>query len=276
MKSEIFSIKTFFKNEIENLKAVFSSSNNEESSSIKSVNDRLVQHLLKENKTKNDIIMILAENFSVNVNKPQSTDFSLQRPQKDIVKSETSIVSEESRHKSISSIPKEPIKLNKGVTESNHRTSQYQSSSLNSQNKSLNPSSNNNQNQHASSPESGPLSNTSSKQSSLKNSKIESKKDVIIIGDSMLNGINEGLSDDRFKVKVKNHSGATTEDICDFIKPEACKKPDIITVHAGTNDTTNNTRSFENYKKDNGYHQIKVTKLQIRTFQRCHEKRQTR
>ena len=37
----------------------------------------------------------------------------------------------------------------------------------------------------------------------------------------MLNGINEeGLSDDRYKVKVKNHSSATTEDICDFIKPE--------------------------------------------------------
>ena len=42
LTSEIFSIKTFFKHEIENLKAVFSSSNNEESNSIKSVNDRLV------------------------------------------------------------------------------------------------------------------------------------------------------------------------------------------------------------------------------------------
>ena len=70
LKSEIFSIKRFFQKEIENLKAVFSSSNNEESSSIKSVNDRLVQHLLEENKTKNDIIKILAGNFSVNVNKP--------------------------------------------------------------------------------------------------------------------------------------------------------------------------------------------------------------
>ena len=65
----------------------------------------------------------------------------------------------------------------------------------------------------------------------------------------MLNGINEGLSDDRYKVKVKYHSGATTEDICDFIKPEVRKKPDIIIVHAGTNDITSNTKSFENYKK---------------------------
>ena len=66
----------------------------------------------------------------------------------------------------------------------------------------------------------------------------------------MLNGINgEGLSDDRYKVKVKNHSGGTTEDICDFIKPELRKKLDIIIVHARTNDITSNTKSFANYKK---------------------------
>ena len=249
MKSEILSVKTFFKKEIEDLKAVFSPSNDEESNSIKSVNDRLVQHLLEENKTKNDI-KILAGNFSVNVNKPQNTDFSLQSPQNDLANSETSMFSEESRHKSISSIPKEPVTLNKGDTKNNNRTSQFQSSSLNNQNKSLNPSSNRNQNKNASSSESELLSNTSPRQSSRKNSKIESKKDIIIIGDSMLNGINEeGLFDDRYKVKVKNHSGATTEDICDFIKPEVHKKTDIIIVHAGRNDFTNNTKSFENYKK---------------------------
>ena len=84
----------------------FRSSNNEVSNSIKSVNDWLVQHLLQENKTKNDIMKVLAENVSVNVNKPQSTDFSLQRPQNDIANSETSMFSEESRDKSISAIPK--------------------------------------------------------------------------------------------------------------------------------------------------------------------------
>ena len=113
LKSEIFSIKTFFKKETENLKAVFSSSNSEESNTIESVNDRSVQHLLEENKTKNDIIKILAGNISANVNKPQSTDFSLKRPQNDIANSETSMFSEESRHKSSFSIPREPIKLNK-------------------------------------------------------------------------------------------------------------------------------------------------------------------
>ena len=63
LKSEIFSVKTFFKKELENFKVVFSSSNDEESNSIKSVNDRLVQHLLEENKTKNDIIKFWRETF---------------------------------------------------------------------------------------------------------------------------------------------------------------------------------------------------------------------
>ena len=154
----------------------------------------------------------------------------------------------------------------------NHRLS------LNSQNKSLNPPSNNSQNQNTSSSESEPLSNTSSRQSSLKNSKTESKKDAIIIGDSMLNSINEeGLSDDRYNVKVKNHSGATTEDICDYIKPEVRKKPDIIIVHAGTNDITSSTKSFENYKNitDNINPKLPNCKY-ARNFQCHHDKRQTR
>ena len=66
----------------------------------------------------------------------------------------------------------------------------------------------------------------------------------------MLKGINEeGVSDDRYKAKVKNYTGAITEDICDYIKPELRKKPDIIIVHAGRNNITNNTKLFENYKK---------------------------
>ena len=131
MKSETLSIKVFFKEEIENLKIVFSSSKGEESNSIKSVNDSLVQHLLEENKTKNDIIKILAGNFSANVNKLQSTDFSVQRTQNDIIAiSETSVFSGEPAHKSVLSIAKKPIQLNKGDTKSNNRTSQFQSSSL--------------------------------------------------------------------------------------------------------------------------------------------------
>ena len=80
---------------------------------------------MEENKTKNDIIKILAGNISANVNKPQSTDFSLQRPQNDIANSETSMFSEESRHKSSFSIPREPIKLNKTKQTSYYKLKNY-------------------------------------------------------------------------------------------------------------------------------------------------------
>ena len=161
---------------------------------------------MEENKTKSDIIKILAGNFSVNINKPQSTDLSLQCPQNDIItNSETSMFYGESGHKSISSTPKEPIKLNKGDTKNNYRTSQFQSWSLNNQNKSLNPLPSNDQNQNASSSESESLSSTSSRQLSLKNSKIESKKDIIIIGATQ---IFFSVSDQR--------SDLTIQDLRDF------------------------------------------------------------
>ena len=70
---------------------------------------------------------------------------------------------------------------------------------------------------------------------------------VAIISDSILNGIDQhGLSNESFNVRVKNHPGATTEDICNHLKPEIRKKPDIITIHAGTNDLANNSKSENN------------------------------
>ena len=57
------------------------------------------------------------------------------------------------------------------------------------------------------------------------------------------------LSNGRCKIKVKNQSEATRKDICDFIKPEVCKKRDIIVFHAGTNGITSNTKTFICYEK---------------------------
>ena len=64
-----------------------------------------------------------------------------------------------------------------------------------------------------------------------------------------MNGIVErGLSNESFKVRVKNHLGPTKEDICDQLKPEIRMKPDVAVIHAGTNDLTNNSKSLDNYK----------------------------
>lgn len=37
-------------------------------------------------------------------------------------------------------------------------------------------------------------------------------------------------------VQVKNHPGAATNDIIDYIKPTICQKADIVIIHSGTND----------------------------------------
>ena len=76
------------------------------------------------------------------------------------------------------------------------------------------------------------------------------KKSVIIIGDSMLNGINErGISKDDI-IKIKAHSGSSSEDLIDYIKPDIKKKPDIIILHIGTNDISKNkTDTIENLEK---------------------------
>ena len=67
----------------------------------------------------------------------------------------------------------------------------------------------------------------------------QSSKRVIIVGDSILNGINEkGLSRNGNIVKVRPHPGVTSEDLIDHIKPVSRRKPDIVVLHIGTNDLT--------------------------------------
>ena len=74
------------------------------------------------------------------------------------------------------------------------------------------------------------------------------KKAVTIIGASILNSIDKhGLSNESFKVRVKNYSGVTADDICDHFKPEIWNKPDVVIINAVTNDLTSNSKSSENY-----------------------------
>ena len=65
---------------------------------------------------------------------------------------------------------------------------------------------------------------------------------ISIVGDSMLNNIDEGrLSKRDRRVKVRPFPGANTEDLKHYIKPIATRKPNIIIVHRGTNDLKDNT-----------------------------------
>ena len=75
------------------------------------------------------------------------------------------------------------------------------------------------------------------------------KKRVIILGDFLLNGINQkGLS--KHNVKIVNKTGATSkrlllEELDNLIKYQ----PESVIIHAGTNDLTNGINMLNNAKK---------------------------
>ena len=69
------------------------------------------------------------------------------------------------------------------------------------------------------------------------------KRKIIIIGDSLLNGINQKGLSKNYSVMVNNIPGGTNDVILD--KLDDFLKPDGLPVHAGTNDITNWEKSTE-------------------------------
>ena len=88
------------------------------------------------------------------------------------------------------------------------------------------------------------------------------KKNVFIIGDSMLNGLNEkGFKS--HTTSIKAHSGATSDDICHYIKPIITKSPDIIVLHCGTNDISRDIKTVDNLKNIDDYLKIHSPKTKL-------------
>ena len=75
------------------------------------------------------------------------------------------------------------------------------------------------------------------------------KRKIIIVGDSLLNGIHEkGLSKNH-SVKVNNIPGGTSDAILDKLDDFLKNKPDGLIVYAGTNDITKGKNLLNNVKK---------------------------
>ena len=66
------------------------------------------------------------------------------------------------------------------------------------------------------------------------------RKNVAIIGDSMLNEIKQSEMRHKHNVQIQNHPGATSEDIIHHVRAHARKKPDTIIITVGHNDITEN------------------------------------
>ena len=71
------------------------------------------------------------------------------------------------------------------------------------------------------------------------------KKKVFIIGDSIVNGLDYKKLKKNHFVKVHPHGGATTDDMVHHIKTFVKRKPDLVIIHSGTNDLTNNVDTIE-------------------------------
>ena len=76
-----------------------------------------------------------------------------------------------------------------------------------------------------------------------------SRRQIFIIGDSMVKHINGPGISKNDQVQVKTYPGATTDDIIDYIKPTVCEKPDIVIVHSGTNDLTKDVNTMNRVRK---------------------------
>ena len=77
----------------------------------------------------------------------------------------------------------------------------------------------------------------------------EKKRKIFIAGDSMIKNITgTGISRD-YTVKIRPHPRATSIDMCDYINPELHHQPDVIILHCGTNDISNEINILKKLKK---------------------------
>ena len=76
-----------------------------------------------------------------------------------------------------------------------------------------------------------------------------SKKEIIIVGDSMIKHVNGREVSRDNSVKIRCHPGTTTDDIMEYVRPTACKKPDMTTIHTSTNDIQNKVNTLQKVRE---------------------------
>ena len=73
----------------------------------------------------------------------------------------------------------------------------------------------------------------------------------MIVVDSHVNGHLVSRDD---LVKIRCHPDNTTDDIIDYVRQIALKKPDMIIRHTGTNDIQNKVNILQNVRMISCYH----------------------
>ena len=65
------------------------------------------------------------------------------------------------------------------------------------------------------------------------------KNTILIVGDSIINGIEESRITKKFPVKVRSYQGAKISDMYDYLTPLLKKEPTYIFLHVGSNNSPN-------------------------------------
>ena len=102
----------------------------------------------------------------------------------------------------------------------------------------------------------------------------EAKTSVVVAGDSMIKYVKGWeLSTGQQNVSVKSFSGATVDDMTDFLKPTSRKHPDKLIIHVGTNDLRKSDPKTvahkvinlaKQFKKDSNDTKIVISSLVVR------------
>ena len=79
--------------------------------------------------------------------------------------------------------------------------------------------------------------------------KSKSKKETIIIRDSMIKHVNDHEVSRDNSLKIRYHPGATTDNIIDYVRSTACKKPDMIIILTSTNEIQNKVNTLQKVRK---------------------------
>ena len=76
------------------------------------------------------------------------------------------------------------------------------------------------------------------------------RKKITVIGDSMVKFLrSDEMSSVNNAVNIMKHPGSTTDDMVDYVRPVTRKKPDVIIMHIGTNDLTKGVNTMSKVKK---------------------------
>ena len=76
------------------------------------------------------------------------------------------------------------------------------------------------------------------------------RKKISVIGDSVVKFLrSDEMSSVNNAVSVMKHPGSTTDDMVDYVRPVTRKTPDVIIMHAGTNDLTKGVNTISKVRK---------------------------